>query len=131
MPYLKSLMIAVLVAVGAAQAGGTATPAPLKLGQTNYTYSCSNKQSVQVTYVTTGGQHDANPVFMVLKYKGKSYGLSEAVSGSGSRYVGHAGLNTGSGLEWWEHQGEATLSIFKGDNSTNSTPLLTCRPSGR
>lgn len=127
MRHLKSFLALSLIVSGLAVAGAAGQPAPLKLGQQTYTYRCQANQTVQATYVTTGGQHDSNPVFLILKYKGKTYGLSEAVSGSGSRYVGHAGLNLPDGLEWWEHQGEATLSTFKGGNATNSKAILTCK----
>lgn len=126
MRHIKSLLIMSLFAAATAQAGAAGTPALLKLGQQSYTYTCTGKQVVQVTYVTTGGEHDGKPVFLVLTYKGKSYGLAEAVSASGSRYVGHAGMNM-NGIEWWEHQGEGTLSTFKGDNASDAKALLTCK----
>lgn len=126
MRQFKSLLALSLVAAGVAQAGSAGTPAPLKLGQQSYTYTCTGKQSVQVTYVTTGGEHDGKPVLLVLTYKGKSYGLAEAVSASGSRYVGLAGIDL-NGIEWWEHQGEGTLSTFKGDNASNAKAVLTCK----
>lgn len=115
-------------ALGSALAGSAGAPvaAPIVLGHQSYSFTCG-KQAVKVTYVTTGTEKSGNPVFMVLEYSGKTYGLAPAVSGSGSRYVGLAGLNNASGLEWWEHQGEATLSTFKGDNASNAKVILTCK----
>lgn len=103
--------------------GAEPQAAPLKLAQQTHVYRCQGGPQVQVAYVQTG---ENGPSFAVLKYRGQSYGLAEAVSGSGSRYIGHAGLNTGSGLEWWEHHGEATLSTFRGDDARTPTKVLTC-----
>ena len=101
--------------------------APLKLSQDTHVYACQNGQTVQVAYVRADTAGQGGPSFAVLKYRGQSYGLAEAVSGSGARYVGHAGLNTASGLEWWEHQGEATLSTFRGNDARTTSTLLTCK----
>lgn len=125
---------------GAALGGGAASPktaAPpraaakawgpqLKPAFTHYTYACAGGEQVQVYYVTSGEEFRGLPVFAVLAYRGQSYGLAPAVSGSGARYVGHVGLNTAGGLEWWEHQGEATLSTFAGDDASKTRPLLRC-----
>lgn len=121
--------LSLLAAASLALAGGgqQPQPAPLKLGQQSYLYTCQGGERVTVTYLTTAPEREASPVFAVLRFQGRSYGLAPAVSGSGSRYVGHAGLNTASGLEWWEHHDEATLSSFRGDDARQTRPLLKCR----
>lgn len=124
---LKRFVVLALGALLSSAVAGGAAPQPLRLGQQTYTYACAGGQSVQVSYVTTGAQHSGNPTFVVLRYRGQSYGLAQAVSGSGVRYVGLAGLTVGSGLEWWEHQGEGTLSTFRGDQASEAQPLLSCR----
>lgn len=122
-----SLLTALSLALpGSSRAGSAGSPAPLQLGQQSYTFICG-RESVQVAYVTTGAEHDRLPVFVVLTYRGQRYGLSEAVSASGARYIGHAGLNTAQGLEWWEHQGEGTLSSFRGDNASATKKILGCK----
>lgn len=117
------------VLASTALAGGAGQPqaAPLKLSQDTHVYACQDGQTVQVAYVRADTAGQGGPSFAVLKYRGQSYGLAEAVSGSGARYVGHAGLNTASGLEWWEHQGEATLSTFRGNDARTTSTLLTCK----
>ena len=118
-----------LALLATAFAGGAGQPqaAPLKLAQQAHVYACQGGQQVQVSYVSTGHANENSPMFAVLKYQGQRYGLAEAVSASGARYVGHAGVNTASGLEWWEHQGEATLSTFRGDDARTTSTLLNCK----
>ncbi|SEJ04949.1 Membrane-bound inhibitor of C-type lysozyme [Deinococcus reticulitermitis] len=110
--------------LGAALAGGAGQPRAQAAQQT-YLYACQGGQQVQVKYLRTGDSDGLS--FAVLRYRGQRYGLAPAVSASGARYIGHAGLSTASGLEWWEHQGEGTLSTFSGDDASNPRPLLTCR----
>lgn len=126
---LTTLFALPLALFATAFAGGAGQPqaAPLKLSQEAHVYQCQGGQQVQVSYVSTGHANENSPLFAVLKYQGQRYGLAEAVSASGSRYVGHAGLNTASGLEWWEHQGEATLSTFRGDDARTTSTLLKCK----
>ena len=123
-----TLPACVLALLATASAGGAGQPqsAPLKLSQQAHVYQCQGGQQVQVSYVSTGHPNDNSPMFAVLNYQGQRYGLAEAVSASGARYVGHAGLNTASGLEWWEHQGKATLSTFRGDDARTTKALLNC-----
>ena len=124
MTKVQAFVLAAVSLLTTAFAGSVATPAPLKLASTAYTYTCKGGQSVGVQYVTTGVEKEKSPVFVVLTYKGQRYGLAEAVSASGTRYVGHAGLNTATGLEWWEHQNEGTLSTFTGDDAGETKVLV-------
>ncbi|WP_308425826.1 MliC family protein [Deinococcus ruber] len=71
------------------------------------------------------------PLFALLTYQGQQYGLAQALSGSGARYASLYGPTPGgAGLEWWEHQGEGTLSKFIGNAAGSTVPLLrSCRVS--
>ena len=59
-----------------------------------FTFACSSGSSFAVNYDGKGAA--------LVEAGGKSYTLPSAVSGSGARY------SDGS-VEFWEHQGEATL----------------------
>lgn len=110
-----SLAAAALIA-GTALAGGAGAPLPAALP---HTYQCDGGQTVGVRYV----QSD-DIGFVVVRYQGQNYGLAPAVSASGSRFVGLDGQSTATGLEWWEHQGEGTLSSYDpltGDTATLAT----------
>ncbi|WP_261663942.1 MliC family protein [Deinococcus sp. Marseille-Q6407] len=123
------LMSVLVAATGSAFAGGGAVPAT-KAPQptvTSHRYACANAQSVQVRYVDTDPVLKRDPVLAIVNYHGQSYGLAPAVSASGSRFVGLAGLNTASGLEWWEHQGEGTLSTYNPANGQTKTLVSGCR----
>ncbi|MDO4264005.1 MAG: MliC family protein [Deinococcus sp.] len=108
---------AALLGLGStALAGGAG--APLVASQPTYTAMQCSDGRVLVRYVRVN-----ELTFVVLRYQGQSYGLAPAVSASGSRFVGLAGLDNASGLEWWEHQGAGTLSRY--DPQTGETrPLL-------
>lgn len=101
---------------GTALAGGGGVP-PVTVQPAFTGMQCEGGR-VLVRYVQA---HDLT--FVVLRYEGQTYGLAPAVSGSGSRYVGLAGLDTASGLEWWEHQGAGSLSRYD-PQTGETTPLL-------
>ncbi len=92
-------------------------------------YTCGGGQRISATYATfrRGG-----PTFVVLTWRGRQYGLAEALSASGARYASLAGPEGArGGLEWWEHQGEATLSTFVGTDTGQTRALLTGCRAGR
>nr|WP_298379702.1 MliC family protein [uncultured Halomonas sp.] len=99
----------------------------LQFEQRTYRYTCDNNQVIEARYVTTQKGNEDGPVLLVLHYKDQLFGLAPAVSASGSRYIGHAGLTTGSGLEWWGKGDDAWLSRFTGDNAQETERLQTCR----
>lgn len=96
----------------------------LKLNENIYQYNCPKNKNILIHYVTTGSEHSNKPVFVVLDLNHKSYGLSESVSASGSRYIGHYGTDLSHGLIWWEKGDNGTLYSFQGDNVDKSQILL-------
>ena len=103
-------------------------------------YVCQGGQKLEVSYVQTGsrtvGQTIGRPArtgtpaatgpgFVLLSYRGQTYGLSQALSGSGARYASLYGPTPGDhGLEWWEHGGQGTLGKLTGKDLYGTTPLL-------
>lgn len=116
---LKALTLTVLAALIAAPAS-----AAQPISYRTYHYTCDGGKKISVSYFNFG-----ETIFAVLNYAGRQYGLAQAVSASGSRYASLFGPVTksslGSGLEWWEWHGKATLSTFKGSDTANTTELLT------
>ncbi len=113
-----TLASAALVNVNAA--GGAAMPIPVSARSFHYT--CDRDQKVSVAYLHYGAD---GPTFAVLNWKGVQTGLAQAVSASGARYsVLSRSTARGSGLEWWEHQGTATLSALAEDGALETRPLL-------
>ena len=119
-----AFVISTLVAPASTASEEELSSQELRLGQRTYSYACEDGHFVQVTYITTGAENEGHPVFAVLRHGDDVYGLSEAVSASGARYIGHSGLNTASGLEWWTKGDHGTLSTFEGDDARNTIPLL-------
>nr|WP_299244990.1 MliC family protein [uncultured Halomonas sp.] len=129
-----ALLFSVTALVGCATGGtsdsgssSASQTGDLQFEQRTYRYTCDNDQVIEARYVTTQKGNEGGPVFLVLHYKDQLFGLAPAVSASGSRYIGHAGLTTGSGLEWWGKGNEAWLSRFTGDNAQETERLQTCR----
>ncbi|ASN82694.1 MliC family protein [Deinococcus ficus] len=112
----------------AAMLGGTGFAAPAAISYRTFHYTCDGSRKVSVSYVNFGMR---GTQFAVLTWNGRQYGLASAVSASGARYAALAGPAGSSGLEWWEHQGEATLSAFVGPDSRVTRPLLTGCRTGR
>lgn len=103
---------------------GVVLAAPTPLTYRTFHYACDAGKAVDIAYVKVGTE----PMFAVLTWNGARYGLAQAISASGARYAalyGPAGAR--GGLEWWEHQGQGTLSTFV-DGSLKTRALLTgCR----
>lgn len=104
--------------------GGKA--AALHFTQAAYRYVCDNQQVIRATYVSTGTTSKGLLSFVVLEYKQRIYGLAQAVSADGGRYLGHVGLSLGTGLQWWAKGHKAWLGQFKGDDATHTKRLLSC-----
>lgn len=120
------LLLLAAALTGSALAGGGGPAGPATVSTRTFHYTCDGGRKISVSYVTYG---EAGPLFAVLNWNGQLYGLAQAISASGARYASLSGPTTGgSGLEWWEHQGEATLSTFVGGSTRETRPLLThCR----
>lgn len=112
----------------AAMLGGIGFAAPAAISYRTFHYTCAGSRKVSVSYVNFGGQ---GTQFAVLIWNGRQYGLAQAVSASGARYAALVGPAGSGGLEWWEHQGEATLSAFVGTDTRVTRPLLTGCRTGR
>ncbi|MBZ9752826.1 MliC family protein [Deinococcus sp. HMF7604] len=86
-------------------------------------YTCSGGTKLDVIYI----RFATRPLFAVVNWQGKQYGLAEALSASGSRYAGLYGpAQAPNGLEWWEHQGQAELNAFTSSGKTKSL-LTACK----
>lgn len=118
---ISAALLAPLALATAYAGGATTRPAATQQRQT---YVCDSGQRITVNYVNVSP--DA-PTMVVITYKNNQYALAPAVSASGARFVGLAGLNTASGLEWTEHQGEGYLSSFPVDDPSKTSTLLTCK----
>ncbi|MFT8736766.1 MAG: MliC family protein [Zymomonas mobilis] len=93
----------------------------LNLQQRSYRYLCDNKKNVTVHYITTEDRKKKSSVsFLYIDLDNQSYGLTEAVSASGARYVGHHGTDLSHGLVWWEKGNSASLYSFAGDDAQNT-----------
>ena len=80
---------AMLLAACASSTPGTGAQQPPVAAATTptaYSFRCDSGQAIDVTYPDTDRA--------VVRYRGTTYAMRIAVSGSGSRYVG-------GGLEWW------------------------------
>lgn len=119
---MRRNLIATLLALTAT----VATAAPVQVSYRTYHYTCQGGQNISVTYLNYG---KTGPTFAALNWKGQAYALAEAISASGARYAGLNGPDGArGGLEWWEHQGEATLSTFIGGDTNKTKVLLSgCR----
>ncbi|MBZ9712823.1 MliC family protein [Deinococcus multiflagellatus] len=116
---MKSLLA--LTALSLLTPALAATP-PVQVTYRVLHYTCDGGKNLSVSYVNFGDQ----PMFAVLDWNGARYGLAQALSASGARYAslnGPAGAR--GGLQWWEHQGQATLSTFTGNSTVNTKTLLT------
>ncbi|WP_291429591.1 MliC family protein [Deinococcus sp.] len=106
-----------------------ADASPVQVKYRVFRYTCDAGKKINVYYVQFG----QDPMFAMLDWNGQRFGLAEAISASGSRYAGLSGpASARGGLEWWEHHGEATLSAFTGNSTTNTKTLLTgCKTARR
>lgn len=93
----------------------------LPLQQDSYRYSCDNKKNVTAHYIRAETFDKKDSItFLRLDIGNQSYGLTEAVSASGARYIGHHGIDLSHGLVWWEKGNSASLYGFKGNNAQNT-----------
>ena len=130
----QHLRVIVLVALVLWEAGScvpshtTTRSAGVEISRT-VAFACDGGESISATYID---YQDGSTSFVVLHWRGKNYGLAQALSASGARYAGLYGPTPGgNGLEWWEAKGEARLGAFTGKDFTDTRTLLTgCRPEG-
>lgn len=118
LPVLAMCAVAATVSpVGSASSDGAETQV--------VRFTCDQGQKITATYLT----YAKSVYFVVLRWNGRDYGLAEAMAASGSRYAALYGQTPeDAGLEWWEHQGIATLSRFTGKDFSDTQPVLSnCR----
>lgn len=127
---MKSLA-AILFALGllgtAAMAPAKEVPfKPLTLKQNTLRYDCAKgpARTLEVTRIVAGARGSDAPEFVVVSLQGRRYGLAQAISGSGVRYVGLLGVDPGHGMEWWEKGDEGTLSRFDANGNPADTTVL-------
>lgn len=120
-----ALLSASLLAPMAGQARESAAPPPLKLKQSTLRYDCAKgpARTLTITRITTGASGGDAPEFVVVSLQGRRYGLAQAVSGSGVRYVGLLGIDPGHRMEWWEKGDGGTLSSFD-NNDPKAEPRV-------
>jgi membrane-bound inhibitor of C-type lysozyme len=96
---------------------GTQTAAAATSEAAAHTYRCESKETVTATYPDTESA--------TVQYKGSTYSMQRAVSGSGARYVG-------GGLEWWTKGAgtgsEGTL-LHHNDSGTSGDSIEMCQES--
>ncbi len=68
-------------------------------------YTCTGGKKIVASYYQLS---DQSLSFVRLSASGKTYTIPEAMAASGARYA-----NDTAG-EWWEHHGEATLTLAGG-----------------
>ncbi|MPY65976.1 lysozyme inhibitor [Deinococcus sp. SDU3-2] len=125
MRFAVAALLVLALAPVAAAGGGPPTSGTSR----TFHYTCDGGQRISATYATFG---QSGPTFVVLNWRGRQYGLAEALSASGARYASLAGpAGARGGLEWWEHQGESTLSTFVGTGTGRTQTLLTGCLTGR
>ncbi|MCA0175852.1 MAG: MliC family protein [Proteobacteria bacterium] len=106
-----------------AASAATAPQGPPPVVAQRHHYVCDGGERVQTDVYLT----EAGPSFIVLHYKGHRYGLAQAVSASGARYVGLVGTNPEVGLEWWGKGNTAMLAEVNRQDIDDSRRLLDCK----
>ena len=128
----KSLLLSVLLPMSLLAAFSTSqasreieSQASIKVTYRTYHYTCDGNKKMSVSYVKYG----TKLTFAVVNWNAGQYGLAAATSASGARYASLAGSGAAfQGLEWWEHQGEGTLSAFTSADTSKTKILLSyCR----
>lgn len=104
-----------LFAVAALMTGAQAAP---MVSYQTVNYRCDMGQRVSVKYLNFEGNS-----FASVTYRGKHYGLGQAVSASGVRYTG-MGMNLSSGLEWVQWHGMGFLNSFPINNPDQTRVVL-------
>lgn len=116
-----ALLLPVFALAGAA---GGARPT-LQVGPQTRVHACENGRDLRVHYVTIRSE-TGQTLVVVLEHQERLHSLLPAVSASGARFLGHPTPGRPA-LEWWEHQGQGTLSAVATEDPTVTTPLLRCR----
>jgi hypothetical protein len=97
MKVFRDSLVALLILTGAASCASVTTPPPAASIVGSGVFVSDSGQTIRADY------RDDGTVRLTFT-DGTTKVLSQAVSGSGARYV--SGPD-----EWWEHQGEATYSV--------------------
>lgn len=81
-----SILLVSACASSVQEGGDVQAPVTATSTRSAHGYRCESGQTIAANYPSTGSA--------TVQYKGTSYNMGIAVSGSGARYVG-------GGLEWW------------------------------
>lgn len=111
MKFVKSLaIISVLVAAGCddntSQKNSTQPSGAISSQSTTHDYQCQSGETIVATYPTTDSA--------TIQYKGNSYDLTIAVTGSGARYVG-------GDFEWRTKGSDGWLFRHNADGTTGDS----------
>lgn len=85
-------------------------PAMASSTSSERSYRCESGEEIAASYPTSDSA--------TVQYKGRSYSMKIAVSGSGARYVGNE-------LEWWTKESEGTL-LRRNANGTSGDRIEVC-----
>ena len=112
----------------AAALGGCALHGP-RLDRDTVTYVCDDATPIVAHYLNARpvGAERHGPAFVIIEYHDRRYGLADAISASGARYVGFNAAPPRRGLQWWTKGDTARLAALSQDDPQTARPLAECR----
>lgn len=118
----------VLAAIATAALGGCALAGP-RFDRETVSYVCDDASSIVAHYLNARpvGSERHGPAFVIVEYNGRRYGLADAISTSGARYVGFNAGPPRRGLQWWTKGDTARLAALSQDEPRSAQPLAECR----
>lgn len=88
------------------------------------TYGCDSGETIVAQYDNS----DPDARKATLEYKGQTFPMYIALSGSGSRYATEQGLSPDKGLQWWIKGDTGTLSEMLMDHTApDPIEIETCK----
>lgn len=88
------------------------------------TYGCDSGETIVAQYDNS----DPDARKAMLEYKGQTFPMYSAPSGSGSRYATEQGLSADKGLQWWIKGDTGTLSEMIMDHTApDPAAIETCK----
>lgn len=123
LPALVLLSTSLLAPLAVQAKDSAAKPLPVRQSTLRYDCAEGSVRTLSVTRITTGARGSEGPEFVVVGIGERRYGLAQAISGSGVRYVGLLGTDPGHGMEWWEKGDGGTLGSFD-NNDPQAEPQV-------
>lgn len=97
---------------------------PATKGVITATYGCDSGETIVAQYDNS----DPDARKAMLEYKGQTFPMYSAPSGSGSRYATEQGLSADKGLQWWIKGDTGTLSEMIMDHTAPDPEAIeTCK----